>query len=119
MFLEALIPAAALVAGAAAVGLAESPQALPQQQPPGRLPPPGREPPTLPDTDLPKVDKKALLKDNQKQIQDDVQRLYTLASELKEQVAKTDSTAVLSLAMVRKAEEIEKLAKQIKNLART
>jgi hypothetical protein len=118
MFLEALVPAAALVAGAAAVGLAESPQALPPQQPPGHLPP-GREPPTLPDADLPKVDKKALLKDNQKQIHEDVERLYTLASELKEEVAKTDSTAVLSLALVRKAEEIEKLAKQIKNLART
>ena len=106
MFLEALVPAAALVAGAAAIGRAQS-----SQQPPGR-------PPIFPPEDLPKVDKKAALKDSEKQIQQDVQRLYTLASELKEEVSKTDSTSVLSLAVVRKAEEIEKLAKQIKNLAR-
>ena len=111
MFLEALVPAVALVAGAAAGGVTQLPQ-----QPPGRQQ--GREPSTLPDADLTKIDKKAVLKDNQKQIQQDVQKLYTLASELKDEVSKTDSTTVLSLAMVRKAEEIEKLAKQIKNLAR-
>ena len=111
MFLEALVPAAALVAGAAAVGRAQLPQQPPGRQPPGR-------PPVLPPEDLPKVDNKVVLKENQKQIQQDVQRLYTLASELKEEVTKTDSTSVLSLAMVRKAEEIEKLARQIKSLAR-
>jgi hypothetical protein len=113
MFLGALVPAAALIASAAAAGQVQ----VPQPQPPGRQTP-GREPPTLPPDDFPKVDKKTLLKDNQKQIQQDVQRLYTLASELKDEVSKTDSTTVLSLALVRKAEEIEKLAKQIKNLAR-
>ncbi len=111
MFLEALVPAAALVAGAAAAGRQQS-----TQQPPGR-------PPIFPPEDLPKVDKKAALKDSEKQIQQDVHRLYTLASELKDEVSKdevskTDSTSVLSLALVRRAEEIEKLAKQIKNLAR-
>jgi len=112
MFLEALVPAAALTAGATIAGHA---QALQSQQP-GRQPP--ALPPASPPDDFPKVDKKVLLKDNQKQIQQDVQRLYTLASELKDEVSKTDSTSVLSLALVRKAEEIEKLAKQIKNLAR-
>jgi hypothetical protein len=104
-FLGALVPAAALVAGAAAAGRAQL-----SQQPPGR-------PPTLPE-DLPKIDKKVVLKENQKQLQQDVLRLYALATELKEEVSKTDSTSILSLALVRKAEEIEKLAKQIKNLAR-
>jgi hypothetical protein len=33
-------------------------------------------------------------------------------------VEKTDSTTVLSLAMLKKAEEIEKLAKQIKDRAK-
>lgn len=105
-FLEALVPAAALVAGAAVTARAQA-----TQQPPGR-------PPIFPPDDLPKIDKKAALKDSEKQIQQDVQRLYTLAAELKEQVSRTDSTSVLSLTLVRKAEEIEKLAKQIKNLAR-
>jgi hypothetical protein len=37
---------------------------------------------------------------------------------LKQQVEKTDATAVLSLAMVKKAEEIERLARQIKERAK-
>ena len=41
-----------------------------------------------------------------------------LAEDLKKEVDKTDSADVLSLQMVKKAEEIEKLARQIKNLAR-
>lgn len=59
--------------------------------------------------------KKAVLEQNQKDIKKDIERLYELASELKTEVEKTDATAVLSLAMVKKAEEIEKLAKQIKD----
>jgi hypothetical protein len=62
--------------------------------------------------------KKAVLEQNQKDIKKDVERLYELASELKAEVDKTDATAVLSLAMVKKAEEIEKLAKQIKDHAK-
>ncbi len=41
-----------------------------------------------------------------------------LASELKTEVEKTDSTTILSLAMLKKADEIEKLAKQIKDQAK-
>ena len=65
-----------------------------------------------------KPDPKQMLKQNQDQIHDDVEKLYALASELKDQVEKTDSANVLSLAMVGKAEQVEKLARQIKNLAR-
>ena len=42
----------------------------------------------------------------------------TLTSLLKAEIEKTDSTAVLSLAMLKKAEEIEKLAKHIKENAK-
>jgi len=45
-------------------------------------------------------------------------KAYDLASQLKTKSKKTDSTTVLSLAMVKKAEEIEKLAKQIKDHAK-
>lgn len=66
----------------------------------------------------PKVDETKILKQNNEQIHDDVEKLYDLASELKKEVEKTDSVNVLSLPMIQKAEQIEKLAKQVKNLAR-
>jgi len=65
-----------------------------------------------------KPDPKQILKQNKDQIHDDVEKLFVLASELKDEVEKTDSANVLSLAMVGKAEQVEKLARQIKNLAR-
>ncbi len=66
----------------------------------------------------PKPDTRGILKANQKDIKRDVDRLAELAQELKQEVEKTDSAEVLSLPLVRKAEEIEKLAKHIKSLAR-
>jgi hypothetical protein len=65
-----------------------------------------------------KPDPKQILKQNKDQIHDDIEKLYVLATELKDEVEKTDSVNVLSLTMVAKAELVEKLAKQIKNLAR-
>ena len=62
----------------------------------------------------PSADKR-ILEENQKEIKKKVEKLYDLASELKEEVEKTDSSKVLSLNLVRKAEEIEKLARDIKN----
>jgi hypothetical protein len=61
---------------------------------------------------------KALLEERQKNIKKDVEKLYNLATQLKAEVDKTDSTSVLSLPMLKKAEEIEKLAKQIKDRAK-
>lgn len=58
---------------------------------------------------------KTLLEQRQKDIKKDVEKLFDLATELKTEVEKTDATAVLSMAMVKKAEEIEKLAKQIRD----
>jgi hypothetical protein len=65
----------------------------------------------------PALDPKKMQEHNQKTIVQDIQRLYKLAGELKDEVEKTDSTSTLSLAMVQKAKEVEKLAKQIANLA--
>jgi hypothetical protein len=67
---------------------------------------------------LPKASDRALLKLNQKGLKRDVQRLLELAQALEKEVEKTDATEVLSVSMIRKAEEIEKLAKHIKSLAR-
>jgi len=66
----------------------------------------------------PKLDPRPLLKLNQKDIKRDVQRLFELAEELKKEVDKTNSAEVLSVSLVRKTEEIEKLAKHIRSLAR-
>lgn len=65
----------------------------------------------------PGFDPKKIQEHNQKVILDDIQKLYKLAGELKDEVEKTDSTSTLSLSMVQKAKEVEKLAKQIANLA--
>jgi len=69
---------------------------------------------SAPETPLQPMDKR-ILEENQKEIKKKVERLYDLATELKAEVEKTDSSKVLSLNLVRKAEEIEKLARDIKN----
>jgi hypothetical protein len=69
-------------------------------------------------TNFPAPASKALLEERQKNIKKDVEKLYDLAAQLKTEVEKTDSTTVLSLAMLKKAEAIEKLAKQIKDHAK-
>ena len=61
----------------------------------------------------------ALAEQNRKAIKKDVETLYNLAAQLKADVQRTDSTTVLSLTLVKKAEEIEKLAKHIKTCAKS
>ncbi len=63
-------------------------------------------------------DPKLMLQHNQTQIREDVEKLYSLAVELKNTVEKTETEHILSLPMIQKAEQIEKLAKQVKILAR-
>ncbi|HUL17463.1 MAG TPA: hypothetical protein VLV88_15805 [Terriglobales bacterium] len=55
---------------------------------------------------------------NQQHIRDDVHHLYALASELKSKVDKTNETLTLDVSFVKEAQAIEKLAKQIKSLAK-
>jgi hypothetical protein len=85
------------------------------QNPIPKAPNPASTPGTDSDNSQPpNVDKK-LLEENDKDMKKKVLQLYELASQLKEQVEKTDSSKVLSLDLVKKAEEIEKLAHDIKN----
>jgi hypothetical protein len=70
------------------------------------------------DANAPKVTTKTILQANDKDLKKNVEKLYELASELKTEVEKTNSVQVLSLPMLKKAEEIEKLAKEIKSLAK-
>jgi hypothetical protein len=62
--------------------------------------------------------KRALLQQNEKEFREGVERLYQLISELREEVQKTATTDVLSIRMVKKTEEIEKLAKVLKAKAK-
>ena len=72
-------------------------------------------PDATPENPLAPAAEKRMLEENQKDIKRKVEKLYDLATELKAEVDKTDSSKVLSLNLVRKAEEIEKLARDIKN----
>ena len=116
-FLSLEIPAALVVrfGFCAGAGLAQS-RSAPQNPSPPPAPAVPLPTPTLPDGS--KLDPKAILKKNQEQIHSDIEKIYALAGDLKDEVEKTDSADVLSLPMIQKAEQIEKLAKQVKNLAR-
>ncbi len=52
--------------------------------------------------------------DRQKKLQADTEKLLSLATELKELVDKTDKN-ILSVDVIKKADEIEKLAKSVKD----
>ncbi len=70
---------------------------------------PANEAPPMPNPD------KKVLEMNDKDMKKKVEQLYQLAKELKQEVENTDSTKVFSLNLMKKAEEIEKLAHDIKN----
>jgi hypothetical protein len=81
--------------------------------------PDGRDPSAPPVLDSPsRVNPRAIEMENQKELRANVRKLYDLVVELKEQVEKTDANSTLSIPVMKKAQQIEKLAKQIKNLAR-
>ena len=109
------IAAAALVALSPRVTLTQNPATGGRRRPDGSEDA-AEENPNAPK--LPASSTKTMLEERQKNIKKDVEKLYDLASQLKAEVEKTDSTTILSLPMLRKAEEIEKLAKQIKDHAK-
>lgn len=63
-------------------------------------------------------DPRAILKENQKKLKEDVAHLVKLVGELKKEVDNTDQADVLSLTLIHKADDVEKLAKKIKSLTR-
>jgi len=86
-------------------------------QAPSRLPNPSQLPPSpSEDTARERIEKEMAKKANeerQAQLKRDTDRLLKLATELKTSVDKTDQNT-LSLDVVKKAEEIEKLAHSVK-----
>jgi hypothetical protein len=54
----------------------------------------------------------------QQELKTQVSKLYDMVAELKQQVEFSDVATTLSVSTVKKAQQIEKLAKQIKDLAK-
>ncbi len=91
----------------------QAPQSGPTPRPTQDRPTPtDAAPPDNPNIPSPE---KRMLEENEKDIKKKVEKLYQLAAELKAEVDKTDSSKVLSLTMLKKTEEIEKLARDIRN----
>ena len=65
-----------------------------------------------------KPDQKAMDKQSQEEIRDHVDKMYALVSNLKQQLGVTNTSSVLSVDFVKKAHEVEKLAKHVKDLAK-
>jgi hypothetical protein len=93
--------------------------------PPGSTPAPGQPGGTFPE-DVPITDSesspsatpnpRAVLQQDRKDLQHDAATLLQMSQELKKQLDALDTTEVLSLDLVHKAEAIEKLAHQMKEL---
>jgi hypothetical protein len=114
-----------ILAGAAGVLATESllGSALPAQRSPQPIPSPNAPNPNFPPgldgpDQKPGADNKSLDPKTREEITTDIQKLYDLASELKEQAAKTDMNVTLPVSVVKKAQQIEKLAKKIKELSK-
>lgn len=107
------------MAGAVAVlpwvsGVAQAPSPMPSPNAPANQ----NVPAGMDGPDLIKPDKAPVNPVNQEQIAASVEQLYKLAAELKDEVEHTDLRSTFSLAFVKKAQQIEKLAKQIKDRAK-
>lgn len=66
----------------------------------------------------PLADPKVQLKEDQKEVRRDVDRLLQMVKDLKDESDKTPEVDVLSLSLVKKVDDIEKLAHQIKDRIR-
>jgi flagellar motility protein MotE (MotC chaperone) len=66
----------------------------------------------------PQSAKRAALQQNEKEFRAEVERLYQLTGELKQEVDKTMTTEVFSVQMYKRTEEIEKVAKTLRSKAK-
>ena len=118
LFLRAFA-SATLLAGASVTALSSA-LGLTQQgsNPPVHVPPanPNSSVPAVPPPFRPPTH--AELRKNQQEITKEVDELFSLAQQLKRQADKSDASEELSVALIDKTEQIEKLAKKIRDLAR-
>jgi hypothetical protein len=115
-----VVTATVLILAAAASASAQHPSPQPPQPrqspnaPTNQNVPQGLDGPQLtPDSDKVSVDAQ-----NDREIRAGVDRLYTLVLELKNEVNQTNTNMVLNTSVVKRAQDIEKLAKQIKDRAK-
>ena len=85
--------------------------------------PPPQFPPPFPPTQRPEAPRnrkrdRLLLKANRDAIAKDVNRMSELVDALQKQLTENDAADILSVDVIRKSEEIEKLAKQVRDLVR-
>ena len=62
---------------------------------------------------------KAIEQQNQKIVKADVEKLFDLVSQLKEQVEATNLNSTLPVSLIKQAKEIEKIAKEIRERAKS
>ncbi len=67
----------------------------------------------------PKAAQRARLKYQEKQLRETMEKLFERVSELRKELNEIHTTDVFSLDIVRRTQEIEKLAKQLRNEAKT
>jgi hypothetical protein len=66
----------------------------------------------------PQTTKRVMAAKNEKEFREGVEKLYQMASELRDELAQAPKMNVLSVRMYKKTDEIEKLAKQLKSKAK-
>jgi hypothetical protein len=95
----------------------------PQERRGGFPPPPAPADPSGQDKNAPRgIDpqtaKRVMAAKNEKEFREGVEKLYQMATELRDELAQAPKMNVLSVRMYKKTEEIEKLAKQLKSKAK-
>ena len=114
------ITIATALATLALISSAQTPKPTPPAPQPRASPnapnpnyPPGLDGPTAKGPDAKSIDKQ-----NHAELQNDVEKLYALVFVLREQMKMTDSNSTMSVTIVKQAQQIEKLAKEIKDRAK-
>jgi hypothetical protein len=95
----------------------------PQERRGGFPPPPAPADPSAQDKNAPRgIDpqtaKRVMAAKNEKEFREGIEKLYQMATELRDELAQAPKMNVLSVHMYKKTEEIEKLAKQLKSKAK-
>jgi hypothetical protein len=112
-----------LVGAAGMVALRPSPQhsggVTPQPIPSPNAPKDQNAPAGLDNAGVGQDDKaRAIAQENQRLVKADVEKLFDMATELKQQVETTNLNSILPVTIVKQAKEIEKLAKDIRERAK-
>jgi hypothetical protein len=115
-----IAPAVLALATLALFSSAQAPH--PPLQPPQPRPSPNTPnpnyPPGLNGPEMKGPDRKAIDKQNQAELKEEIEKLYALVFVLREQMKMTDSTSTMSVTIIKQAQQIEKLAKEIKDRAK-